>query len=55
MSWSILKAQVAGEVSEKTDYISKPRMSSPPDKRFSGLPGKAGNKNVDKRTERRVG
>jgi len=30
-------------------------MPSPPDKRYTGLPGDAGNKNVDKRTERRVG
>ena len=49
------KGQVAGEVADKADYIPKTRMPSPPDKRFSGLPEKAGNKNVDKRTERRVG
>ena len=49
------KGQVAGEVADKADYTSKTRMPSPPDKRFSGLPGDAGNKNVDKRTERRVG
>ena len=34
---------------------NKPSMSTGPDKRFSGLPGDAGNQNVDKRTERRVG
>ena len=34
---------------------NKPSMSTGPDKRFSGLPGEAGNQNVDKRTERRVG
>ena len=49
------KGQVAGEVADKADYTPKTRMPSPPDKRFSGLPGDAGNKNVDKRTERRVG
>ena len=34
---------------------NKPSMSKGPDKRFSGLPADAGNQNVDKRTERRVG
>tara|TARA_R110002020_G_scaffold47838_3_gene136658 strand:+ start:7454 stop:9097 length:1644 start_codon:yes stop_codon:yes gene_type:complete len=34
---------------------NKPSMSTGPDKRFSGLPADAGNQNVDKRTERRVG
>jgi len=34
---------------------SKPSISTGPDKRFAGLPADAGNKNVDKRTERRVG
>ena len=34
---------------------NKPSSSTGPDKRFSGLPAEAGNKNVDKRTERRVG
>ena len=34
---------------------NKPSMSVGPDKRFSGLPEEAGNQNVDKRTERRVG
>jgi hypothetical protein len=34
---------------------SKPSISTGPDKRFAGLPSEAGNKNVDKRTERRVG
>jgi len=34
---------------------NKPSMSRGPDKRFSGLPADAGNQNVDKRTERRVG
>ena len=34
---------------------NKPSMSRGPDKRFSGLPTDAGNQNVDKRTERRVG
>tara|TARA_R110001632_G_scaffold171988_1_gene291236 strand:- start:428 stop:1267 length:840 start_codon:yes stop_codon:yes gene_type:complete len=48
------KGQVAGEVADKADYTPKARMPSPPDKRFTGLPGDAGNKNVDKRTERRI-
>jgi len=34
---------------------NKARMSVGPDKRNSGLPTDAGNQNVDKRTERRVG
>jgi hypothetical protein len=34
---------------------NKPSMNVGPDKRFSGLPKEAGNQNVDKRTERRVG
>ena len=34
---------------------NKSRSSVGPDKRFSGLPKDAGNENVDKRTERRVG
>ena len=34
---------------------NKPSMSTGPDKRFSGLPEEAGNQNVDRRTERRVG
>nr|MDB4346092.1 phage portal protein [bacterium] len=34
---------------------NKPSMSTGPDKRFTGLPADAGNQNVDKRTERRVG
>ena len=34
---------------------NKRSMSVGPDKRFSGLPKDAGNENVDKRTERRVG
>ena len=34
---------------------NKPSMNVGPDKRFSGLPKDAGNENVDKRTERRVG
>ena len=34
---------------------NKPSMSTGPDKRFTGLPREAGNENVDKRTERRVG
>ena len=33
---------------------AKPRMSVGPDKRLTGLPEEAGNKNVDKRTEGRV-
>ena len=33
---------------------NKPSMSEGPDKRFSGLPKEAGNRNVDKRTERRI-
>lgn len=34
---------------------NKPSMNVGPDKRFKGLPKDAGNQNVDKRTERRVG
>ena len=34
---------------------NKPSMNTGPDKRFKGLPKDAGNQNVDKRTERRVG
>jgi len=34
---------------------NKSRMSVGPDKRFSGLPEEAGNQNVDRRSERRVG
>ena len=34
---------------------NKPSMCTGPDKRFTGLPREAGNENVDKRTERRVG
>jgi hypothetical protein len=34
---------------------NKPSLNVGPDKRFSGLPKEAGNQNVDKRTERRVG
>jgi len=34
---------------------NKPSSSTGPDKRFTGLPQEAGNQNVDKRTERRVG
>ena len=34
---------------------NKPSMSEGPDKRNTGLPVEAGNQNVDKRTERRVG
>jgi len=34
---------------------NKPSMSTGPDKRFTGLPREAGNENVDKRTERRIG
>ena len=34
---------------------NKPSMNTGPDKRFKGLPREAGNENVDKRTERRVG
>ena len=34
---------------------NKPSMSTGPDKRFTGLPREAGNENVEKRTERRVG
>jgi hypothetical protein len=34
---------------------NKPSMSVGPDKRNTGLPAAAGNQNVDKRTERRVG
>ena len=33
---------------------NKPSMSVGPDKRFSGLPKEAGNRNVDKRSERRI-
>ena len=34
---------------------NKASMNVGPDKRMSGLPKDAGNENVDKRTERRVG
>jgi len=34
---------------------NKPSMSTGPDKRFQGLPEDAGNQNVDRRSERRVG
>ena len=34
---------------------NKPSMSEGPDKRLAGLPKDAGNQNVDRRTERRVG
>ena len=34
---------------------NKPSMSVAPDKRLTGLPLDAGNQNVDRRTERRVG
>ena len=34
---------------------NKPSMSVGPDKRNTGLPKEAGNENVDRRTERRVG
>ena len=34
---------------------NKPSMSTGPDKRFQGLPQDAGNQNVDRRSERRVG
>ena len=34
---------------------NKPSSETGPDKRFTGLPREAGNKNVDSRTERRVG
>ena len=34
---------------------NKPSMSEGPDKRFTGLPKDAGIRNVDRRTERRVG
>ena len=40
--------------SEPPKTRNKPSMATGPDKRFSGLPGAAGNKNVDKRTERRI-
>ena len=34
---------------------NKPSMSVGPDKRMTGLPEDAGNQNVDRRSERRVG
>ena len=34
---------------------NKPSMSVGPDKRLTGLPEEAGNQNVDRRSERRVG
>ena len=34
---------------------NKPSMNQGPDKRLTGLPLDAGNQNVDRRTERRVG
>ena len=45
----------AGKPAEVKGTRNKPSMSEGPDKRFSGLPKDAGNQNVDKRTERRVG
>ena len=41
--------------SEPPKKRNKPSMNTGPDKRFKGLPREAGNENVDKRTERRVG
>ena len=41
--------------SEPPKKRNKPSMNTGPDKRFTGLPKDAGNENVDKRTERRVG
>ena len=40
--------------SEPPKQRNKPSMETGPDKRFSGLPTKAGNQNVDSRTERRI-
>ncbi len=45
----------AGKPEKVKATRNKPSMSEGPDKRFSGLPAEAGNQNVDKRTERRVG
>ena len=46
----------AGKPAEvKGQTRNKPSMSVGPDQRFTGLPKEAGNQNVDKRTERRVG
>ena len=45
----------AGKPAEVKGTRNKPSMSEGPDKRFRGLPKDAGNQNVDKRTERRVG
>tara|TARA_A100001201_G_scaffold36022_3_gene38045 strand:- start:605 stop:2317 length:1713 start_codon:yes stop_codon:yes gene_type:complete len=55
-----LPAKVKGEGEGKPQENppaarAKPRMNVGPDKRLTGLPREAGNENVDKRTERRVG
>ena len=45
----------AGQPAKVKANRNKPSMATGPDKRFSGLPADAGNQNVDRRTERRVG
>ena len=45
----------AGQPEKVKATRNKPSMSVGPDKRFTGLPAEAGNQNVDKRTEKRVG
>jgi DNA-directed RNA polymerase subunit RPC12/RpoP len=45
----------AGQPAKVKATRNKPSSATGPDKRFSGLPVDAGNQNVDKRTERRVG
>ena len=45
----------AGQPAKVKATRNKPSMSVGPDKRFTGLPAEAGNQNVDKRTEKRVG
>ena len=45
----------AGQPAKVKATRNKPSSATGPDKRFTGLPVDAGNQNVDKRTERRVG
>ena len=50
-----IDASQMGQMQEEAFTRNKPSMSEGPDKRNTGLPVEAGNQNVDKRTERRVG
>ena len=45
----------AGQPAKVKANRNKPSMATGPDKRLAGLPKDAGNQNVDRRTERRVG